>query len=117
MPERMFGDIVEPSVKVGTQQWYTIPLSILVHTVVVLAIIIAPLMAAVVLPVQYSTCWRALASSGAVPGATLHRANGFQTLLRFSVQVDATFVFDFGLFRNVDCRSRDAAELKSVGLN
>ena len=73
--------------------------------------------AAVVLPVQYSTCWRVLPSSGAAPGATLHRANGFQALLQFSGQVDATFVFDFGLFRNVDCRSRDVAELKSVGLN
>ena len=34
--EKMFGDIVDPSVKVGTKQWYTIPLSIAVHTVVVL---------------------------------------------------------------------------------
>ena len=30
--EKMFGDIVDPSVKVGTKQWYTIPLSIAVHT-------------------------------------------------------------------------------------
>ena len=43
--EKMFGDIVDPSVKVGTKQWYTIPLSIAVHTVVVLSIVIIPLMA------------------------------------------------------------------------
>ena len=33
----MFGDVVDPSIKVGTKKWYTIPLSILVHTVVVAA--------------------------------------------------------------------------------
>ena len=31
----MFGDIVDPSVKVGTKQWYTVPLSVLAHTMVV----------------------------------------------------------------------------------
>jgi hypothetical protein len=46
----MFGDIVEPSVKVGTKQWYTVPVSIAVHTAAVLALIVIPLMAADVLP-------------------------------------------------------------------
>ncbi len=32
MPRDMFGDIVDPSVKVGTRAWYTVPLSIIVHT-------------------------------------------------------------------------------------
>ena len=36
--EKMFGDIVDPSVKVGTKQWYTIPLSIAVHTFVLLGV-------------------------------------------------------------------------------
>ena len=40
--EKMFGDIVDPSVKVGTKQWYTIPLSVAVHTVVVLSVVIIP---------------------------------------------------------------------------
>ena len=53
-PESMFGDVVDPSVKLGTNQWYTIPLSILVHTFVVLAFVIIPLMAADVLPVPPS---------------------------------------------------------------
>ena len=36
MPHQdMFGDIVDSSVKIGNQQWYTVPLSILVHTTVV----------------------------------------------------------------------------------
>ena len=35
MPREMFGDIVEPSVKVGGQKWYTVPLSIVAHTVAI----------------------------------------------------------------------------------
>ena len=50
MPKDMFRDIVDPTVKVGSQQWYTVPVSIAVHTVAVLALIVIPLMAADVLP-------------------------------------------------------------------
>src|SRR5712672_500926 len=46
----MFGDVVEPSIKVGSQKWYTVPLSIVVHTGIIGAVIIIPLMAADVLP-------------------------------------------------------------------
>src|SRR5213596_966984 len=46
----MFGDVVDPSVRVGGQKWYTVPLSIVVHTVLVGAVVIIPLMAADVLP-------------------------------------------------------------------
>src|SRR6478752_6161602 len=46
----MFGDVVNPSIKVGSRSWYTVPLSILVHTVVIGAVVIIPLMAADVLP-------------------------------------------------------------------
>ena len=46
----MFGDVVDPSVKVGSQKWYTVPLSIVVHTALIGAVIIIPLMAADVLP-------------------------------------------------------------------
>ena len=50
MPRRMFGDIEEPSAKVGTRQWYTVPLSILLHSALVVAMIIVPLLASNVLP-------------------------------------------------------------------
>jgi protein TonB len=46
----MFGDVVEPSIKVGSQAWYTVPLSILAHVALFAAVIIIPLMAADVLP-------------------------------------------------------------------
>jgi hypothetical protein len=73
--------------------------------------------ALLVLPVQYSTCRRAMTSAATAPRMALQRVNGFQTLLRFSVQVDADFEFAFGLFDDTGCRSRDAVELKSLGVN
>ncbi len=33
MPRDMFGDVTNPSVKVGSQAWYTVPVSILAHIV------------------------------------------------------------------------------------
>ena len=51
MAREMFGDIVDPSIKVGSRKWYTVPLSIAVHTGILLALVIIPLMAADVLPV------------------------------------------------------------------
>ena len=50
MPREMFGDVVNPSIKIGSQKWYTVPLSIIVHVVIIGLIIIVPLMAADVLP-------------------------------------------------------------------
>ena len=50
MPRDMFGDVVESSIKVGSQKWYTVPLSILVHVVIIGAVIIVPLMATDMLP-------------------------------------------------------------------
>ena len=50
VPRDMFGDVVDPSIRVGGQKWYTVPLSILVHTVLIAAIIIIPLLAVEGLP-------------------------------------------------------------------
>ena len=50
MPRDMFHDVVDPSIKVGSKKWYTVPLSIFLHVVVIGAVIIIPLMAADVLP-------------------------------------------------------------------
>ncbi len=43
MPREMFGDVVETSIKLGSQKWYTVPLSILAHVVLFGAVIIIPL--------------------------------------------------------------------------
>lgn len=72
--------------------------------------------ALLVLPVQYSTCWRAVASPDP-PKVALQRVNGFQTLVKFSGHLDARFDFAFGLFGDAQCRSRDAAELKALGVD
>ena len=50
MPREMFGDVVDPSIKLGSQKWYTVPLSIIAHVVLFAAVIIIPLMATDVLP-------------------------------------------------------------------
>ena len=49
MPE-MFGEFVNPTTRVGSQKWYTVPISIAAHVVLVGAGIIVPLMAADILP-------------------------------------------------------------------
>jgi protein TonB len=46
----LFGNVVRPSITIGSRKWYTLPCSILIHAVLVTAVIIAPLMAADVLP-------------------------------------------------------------------
>jgi protein TonB len=50
VPRDMFGDVVDPSVNVGSRKWYTVPLSITVHTLLIGAIMIIPLMASDILP-------------------------------------------------------------------
>jgi periplasmic protein TonB len=50
VPREMFGDVVDPSIKVGSQKWYTVPLSIAAHVAIFAAVIIIPLMASDVLP-------------------------------------------------------------------
>ena len=50
MPRDLFGDVVDPSIKLGSQKWYTVPLSIVAHVAIFAAVIIIPLMATDVLP-------------------------------------------------------------------
>ena len=50
MPRDMFGDVVDPSIKMGNKMWYTVPLTMLVQAVVVGALIIVPLMATGFMP-------------------------------------------------------------------
>jgi hypothetical protein len=50
----MFRDVVNPSIKVGTRKWYTIPLSILTHSVVLIALIVIPLLAYTGIPTPQS---------------------------------------------------------------
>jgi protein TonB len=54
MPRDLFGDVTDPSIKVGSRKWYTIPVSLALHTVAVLTAVIVPLMATGALPVPYN---------------------------------------------------------------
>jgi len=53
MPRDLFGDVTRPSITVGTRKWYTVPLSLLSHSVVVAAVVIVPLLATDVLPAPW----------------------------------------------------------------
>ena len=50
MPRDLFGDVCDPSVRVGSQSRYTVPLSLLAHLVVIVAVLLVPLMATGMLP-------------------------------------------------------------------
>jgi protein TonB len=50
MPRDLFGDVTEPSIKLGTRKWYSVPLSFAVHTFAIGAVIVAPLVATGTLP-------------------------------------------------------------------
>jgi len=50
MPRDLFGDIGRPSVRVGTRSRYTVPLSLVAHAAIVLAIASATVLGPIVLP-------------------------------------------------------------------
>ena len=50
MPRELFGDVSDPSVRVGSRKWYTVPVSLLVHTCVLLVVVVIPLVATNTLP-------------------------------------------------------------------
>jgi hypothetical protein len=75
--------------------------------------------AAILLPVQYSRCWRLARSRRPDDGLgpALYRANGLQTLVTFSGHLDAEFRFAFGRVGHFGCRLQDVADLKQLGVN
>jgi periplasmic protein TonB len=50
MPREIFGEVSNPSVKLGSQAWYSVPLSILVHATLIGLVVVVPLLAMDVLP-------------------------------------------------------------------
>jgi protein TonB len=50
MPREIFGEVSNPSVKLGSQAWYTVPLSILVHAALLAVLVVVPLVATGALP-------------------------------------------------------------------
>ena len=50
VPADMFGEVINPTIKIGAKKWYTVPLSIIIHTVILGAVVIIPLMAVGAVP-------------------------------------------------------------------
>ena len=54
MPRDMFGDVNGPSIKIGNRKWYTVPVSLFSHAMIVLAFVAAPLLLPGILPMPDS---------------------------------------------------------------
>ena len=50
MPRDLFGDVTRPSISVGNRKWYTLPVSLLSHSAIVIAVVVVPLLATDALP-------------------------------------------------------------------
>jgi len=50
MPRDLFGDVTRPSISIGNRTWYTLPLSLFSHSVIVLVLIALPIVAPAVMP-------------------------------------------------------------------
>ena len=50
MPRDMFGDVNQPSIKIGNRKWYTVPVSLLSHALIVFALVLIPILAPSAMP-------------------------------------------------------------------
>ena len=50
MPRDLFGNVTRPSISIGNRKWYTVPVSLLSHAIVIAAIVIVPILAAPLMP-------------------------------------------------------------------
>lgn len=50
MPRELFGNVTRPSISAGDRKWYTLPLSLISHSAIVVVIVALPILAPVVLP-------------------------------------------------------------------
>ena len=50
MPRDLFGDVTRPSISVGSHKWYTLPVSLLSHSLIVALVVALPILAPAILP-------------------------------------------------------------------
>ena len=50
MPRDLFGDVTRPSISIGNRKWYTVPVSLLSHSVIVAALVALPILAPALMP-------------------------------------------------------------------
>ena len=63
----MFTNVTRPAVRVGAKRWYTVPLSIVVHAVIVAVLVAVPLLATGTLPMTPSVLVFALPEAPKMP--------------------------------------------------
>jgi protein TonB len=54
MPRDLFGDVTRPSISIGSRKWYTLPVSLLSHSLAVGLLIAVPILAPSMLPEVWS---------------------------------------------------------------
>jgi periplasmic protein TonB len=50
MPRDLFGDVTRPSISIGNRKWYTVPVSLLSHSIVITMFVVLPILAAPYMP-------------------------------------------------------------------
>jgi protein TonB len=50
MPRDLFGDVTRPSISIGNRKRYTVPVSLLSHSVIIATVIVLPILAAPLMP-------------------------------------------------------------------
>ena len=72
----------------------------------------SPGTSALLLPVQFSHCFRLEPAQG----VRMLRANLIHTLLIFSGELDVRLKWEFSFWRNSNCRWEDAEDARTLGL-
>lgn len=50
MPRDLFGDVTHPSISIGNRKWYTVPVSLLSHSIILAMFLVLPILAAPYMP-------------------------------------------------------------------
>lgn len=50
MPRDLFGDVTRPSISIGNRKWYTVPVSLFSHSLIVGMFLVLPILAAPFMP-------------------------------------------------------------------
>jgi protein TonB len=50
MPRDLFGDVTRPSISIGNRKWYTVPVSLFSHSVLIAMFVVLPILAAPYMP-------------------------------------------------------------------
>ncbi len=50
MPRDLFGDVTRPSISIGNRKWYTVPVSLLSHSIAIAMFLVLPILAAPYIP-------------------------------------------------------------------